>query len=88
MDKGVGGQADPDDRSEQDEKPFCQMTLSKHIFETVHAAPHCADRVDDEVDCQWGGDDDRYRQGVESCQFMSEDRDAGGEEERVNGENL
>jgi len=65
VDEGEGGQADPDDGSEQDKKPFDQMTFSKHVFETVLAAPHCADRVDDEVDCQWGGDDDRYGQCVE-----------------------
>lgn len=52
------------------------------------AAPHCSNRVDDEVDREWGCDDNRYGQGVKFRQFMSEDRDAGGEEERIDGEEL
>jgi len=71
--KGVDGQGGPKDRSEQDKEPLEHVTFSKNVFETVLAAPDCADRVDDEVDRQRGGDDDRYSQGVELCQIASED---------------
>lgn len=64
------------------------MTLSEDVFEAMLTTPHRANRVDDEVYCQWGGDDDRYGQGVESCQITLEDGDGGSEEERVDGEDL
>lgn len=87
-DKGVNRQGNPDDRGEQDKKPLEQILFPKNVFETMLAAPHCADRVDVEVDRQRGGDDDGYDQGMELRQLMSEYCDAGCEEERVHGEDL
>lgn len=48
--KCVYGQGDPDGGSEEDEKPLEHVSLPKNVFETVLATPHCADRIDDEVD--------------------------------------
>jgi len=64
------------------------MPFPENVFKAVQTAPHCEDRVDDEVYREWGGDDDRYGYGVEFRQLASEDGDDGGEEERVDGEEL
>ena len=49
-DKRVDGEGNPDGGSEQDNKPPEQMPFSEDAIESVVASPHCAERVDDEVD--------------------------------------
>lgn len=84
----VDSKGEPDARSEEDKKPLEYVTFSENIFEAMLATPYCADRVGNEVDGQWGSDDDRYSDGVELCELTLEDGDTGGEEEGVDGENL
>ena len=65
----VDGEGDPYGRSEQDEDPLEYMTFSKNVLEAMHAAPYGADGVDDEVDGEWGSDDDGYCHRVEFCEL-------------------